>query len=296
MKRTLLIFLVCSVLTLSACSLKTNKNEQTASESVQTTTSVTEQTTSSQEDITIAENDPTNETRSDEESKEPTVSTTQILQETEMPPVTEKTPPATSSATQSHSAETNSPPATATTTEPEENKDTESKPPEESETATSAPSVPQATASDCAMIAEGVVGYINQYRLKEGVAAATVLPGLTRYAEYRSRQLVNNFAHDTKDERAAATALQYGEYIDPTLYGATGEPYYRANAREAIAKGGYYGTPDDVARKLAALVHSSSGHWNYVGGSEYGYIAVGVTYEGGIWYCDIAVARTNTNG
>ena len=295
MKRTLYIFLVCSMLTLSACSLETNKNEQTASESVQTSTSAAKQTTSSQEDITIAENDPTNETRSDEESKDSTVSAAQIPQETVKPPVTEKTPPATSSTTQSHSAETNSPPATATTTEPE-NKNTESKSPAETETATSAPSVSQATASDCALIAKGVVGYINQYRLEEGVAAATVLPGLTTYAEYRSRQLVTNFAHDTKDERAAATALQYGEYIDPTLYGATGEPYYRANAREAIAKGGYYGTPDDVARKLAALVHSSSGHWNYVGGSEYGYIAVGVTYEGGIWYCDIAVAATNTCG
>ena len=149
--------------------------------------------------------------------------------------------------------------------------------------------VPQATAADCAVIAEGVVRYINQYRNEENVPSATVLPGLTAYAEYRSRQLITNFAHETKDERAAATALQYGEYIDPTLYGGSGEPYYRTNAREAIAKGGYYGTPDDVAYKLATLVHSSPNHWSYVGSAKYAYIAVGVTCADGIWYCDIAV-------
>ena len=309
MKRIIFILLVCSMLLLSACSLKTNENEQTASESEQTITSVTESTTSSQVDITIADNDPTNETRSDAESKETTVSTSKIPLETVKPPVaertqsateekqleTEKKQPETTSVTQSETAETNSPPATATTTEPY-SKDTESKPPVEAETVTSAPSVPQATASDCALIAEGVVGYINQYRVKENVAAATVLPGLTKYAEYRSRQLVTNFAHDTKDERTAATALLYGEYIDPALYGASGEPYYRSNAREAIAKGGYYGTPDEVAKKLTALVHSSSNHWSYVGSNKYEYIAVGVTYEGGIWYCNIAVATTSTYG
>lgn len=153
------------------------------------------------------------------------------------------------------------------------------------------PDVPKATASDNVAIANKVIEYINSYRS----SSATKLPGLTKYAEYRSRQLISNFAHDTFDERAAATALQYGTYIDPPLYGMTGEPYYAAGAREAIAKGGYVGTIDEIAQRLAILVKNSAGHWAYVGSSEYPYIAVGVTYESGMWYCDIAMARENTD-
>ena len=76
---------------------------------------------------------------------------------------------------------------------------------------------------------------------------------------------------------------------------ASTEPYYRANANEAIAKAGYVGTVDEVAYKLATLVKNSAEHWCYIGSAEYGYIAVGVTYESGMWYCDIAVAAENTD-
>ncbi len=154
-----------------------------------------------------------------------------------------------------------------------------------------APTEPNATASDSRAVADKVLEYINSYRSTPAIK----LPGLTRYAEYRSRQLIGNFAHDTSDERAAATALQYGTYIDPPLYGMTGEPYYAAGAREAIAKAGYVGSIDHVAERLASLVRNSAGHWAYVGSGEYPYIAVGVTYESGMWYCDIAMARENTD-
>lgn len=157
------------------------------------------------------------------------------------------------------------------------------------------PAEPNATEADSSKIADLVVKYVNDYRIAQGSSAAVRLPGLTRYAEYRSCQLISNFAHDTDDERAAATALQYGDYIDPALFGITGDPYYTVNAREAIAKGGYSGTVDDVAKSLAQLVKNSAGHWSYVGSSEYGYIAVGVTYRSGMWYCDIAMARENTD-
>ncbi|MGN0179749.1 MAG: hypothetical protein ACI4DY_09965 [Monoglobaceae bacterium] len=157
------------------------------------------------------------------------------------------------------------------------------------------PVEPNATAADSSKIADLVIKYINDYRTAQGVPTAARLPGLTGYAEYRSRQLISNFAHDTDDERAAATALQYGDYIDPALFGITGDPYYTVNAREAIAKGGYSGTVDDVAKSLAQLVKNSAGHWSYVGSSEYEYIAVGVTYRSGMWYCDIAMARENTD-
>lgn len=150
---------------------------------------------------------------------------------------------------------------------------------------------PMATADDCAAIADAIIRHINSNRS----APASKLPGLTKYAEYRSRQLVSNFSHDTFDERAAATALQYGRYIDPPLYGMTGEPYYEADAREAIAMAGYVGTVDYVAKKITELVKGSPSHWAYVGSSEYRYIAVGVTYESGMWYCDIAMATEDTD-
>ena len=153
------------------------------------------------------------------------------------------------------------------------------------------PTAPRAGKNDTAAVAQRVLEYINQYRS----SPATRLSGLTEYAQYRSRQLVSNFAHSTADQRAAATALQYGEYVDPSVFGGSGQPYYRANAREAIAKAGYVGTIDEVAMKLATLVKNSPNHWNYIGDSQYCYIAVGVTYESDMWYCAITVASENTD-
>ena len=153
------------------------------------------------------------------------------------------------------------------------------------------PTEPRAGKNDTAAVAGRVLEYINQYRS----SPATRLSGLTEYAQYRSRQLVSNFAHSTADQRAAATALRYGEYVDPSVFGGSGQPYYRANAREAIAKAGYAGTIDEVALKLATLVKNSPNHWNYIGDSQYTYIAVGVTYESDMWYCAITVASENTD-
>ena len=183
------------------------------------------------------------------------------------------------------------------TTEPESEKVTESTTPPQTEPENepakppSEPGKAYAGAEDARTVADKVLEYINSFR----TSSAVKLPGLTSYAEYRSRQLIGNFAHDTNDERAAATALQYGEYVDPSVYGGSGEPYYRANANEAIAKAGYVGTVDEVAYRLATLVRNSAEHWCYIGSAEYGYIAVGVTYESGMWYCDIAVAAENTD-
>ena len=177
--------------------------------------------------------------------------------------------------------------ATKPQTEPTESKTETTQPPAE-ETVTTEP---RAGKNDTAAVAQRVLEYINQYRS----SPATRLSGLTEYAQYRSRQLVSNFAHDTADQRAAATALRYGEYVDPSVFGGSGQPYYRANAREAIAKAGYVGTIDEVAMKLAMLVKNSPNHWNYIGDSQYTYIAVGVTYESDMWYCAITVASENTD-
>ena len=157
------------------------------------------------------------------------------------------------------------------------------------------PEGPKATAADAGAIAAKLVEHLNAYRIEQGSSQTVVLPGLTQYAEYRSRQLASNFAHDTLDERAAATALEYGSYIDPAAYGMTGDPYYVANAREAIAKTDFGGSIDAVAARLARLARNSSSHWSYVGNAGYSYIGVGITYGDGVWYCDIAVADSNTD-
>lgn len=155
--------------------------------------------------------------------------------------------------------------------------------------------IPFANGEDAREIANIMIERINMLCTEQGSVPAIKLSGLTQYAEYRSRQLITNFAHDTKDERAAATALKYGQYVDPLKYGMTGEPYYTANAGEAIAKAGYVGTVENVAEKLALLVRNSPEHWAYVGSSEYRYIAVGITYNSGMWYCDVAVASDNSD-
>lgn len=67
---------------------------------------------------------------------------------------------------------------------------------------TPVPEVPKATASDSVAVANKVIEYINSYRS----SPATKLPGLTKYAEYRSRQLISNFAHDTFDERGGGNS------------------------------------------------------------------------------------------
>lgn len=163
--------------------------------------------------------------------------------------------------------------------------------PEEIDIVPTVPQVIQATAEDNEEIAEKILEYINSYRTIKAIK----LEGLTEYAECRSRQLISRFAHNTEDERAAATALKYGEYIEPALYGMDGEPYYTSCSREAIAKAGYAGAVDDIAEKFAKLIKNSAKHWSYVGANEYLYIGVGVTYESGMWYCDVAVAKENTD-
>ena len=73
----------------------------------------------------------------------------------------------------------------------------------------------------------------------------------------------------------------------------TGDPYYTASSGEAIVKAGYAGSKEYVAESIATLVFYSANHWSYIGNPINKYIAVGVTYESGLWYCDIAVSDVN---
>ena len=146
------------------------------------------------------------------------------------------------------------------------------------------------------LVAQKVAEYINQFRTEQGDVTATVIPGLTEYCKYRCTQLKTNFAHDTDDQRAAAEALQYGEYVDWSLYGIEGEEnYYTANVREAIGKGNWGGTADEIAYSIANGFRNSKGHWSYVGSSKYTYMAVGVMYDGYYWYVCVCMDSENTD-
>ena len=146
------------------------------------------------------------------------------------------------------------------------------------------------------IVAQKVAEYINQFRTEQGDVTATVIPGLTEYCKYRCTQLKTNFAHDTADQRAAAEALQYGEYVDWSLYGIEGEEnYYTANVREAIGKGNWGGTADEIAYSIANGFRNSKGHWSYVGSSKYTYMAVGAMYDGYYWYVCVCMDSENTD-
>ncbi len=146
------------------------------------------------------------------------------------------------------------------------------------------------------LVAQKVAEYINQFRTEQGDVTATVIPGLTEYCKYRCAQLKTNFAHDTADQRAAAKALQYGEYVDWSLYGIEDEGnYYTANVREAIGKGNWGGTADEIAYSIANGFRNSKRHWSYVGRSKYTYMAVGIMYDGYYWYVCVCMDSENTD-
>ena len=172
------------------------------------------------------------------------------------------------------------------------------RPSEPSEPVSSIPETPQAEKPDPAVVAQKVAEYINQYRNEQGDTTMTVLPGLTKVAEYRSRQLVTNFSHDFDED--PCMILKYGELVDMTELGLPeSHNYYVGYNAEAIGKGRWTGTADEIAQKIATGFRNSAGHWSYVGSSEYSYMAVGVTYNPSTWdtwYCCVCVSSKDYGG
>jgi len=198
---------------------------------------------------------------------------------------------------------------TPKTTEKTENKPAETKPTETQQTEPTQPNVkpteesqePEAESEpepvyqvpERSEVEAKVAAYINSCRSTN----ATVLSGLTEVARYRSRELISNFAHT--DGISACNALQYGEFVDMTLYGMSeSDSYYQGYNREAIAKGNWTGSADEIAQRIATGFKNSSSHWSYLGSSEYSYIAVGCTYDeaSSMWYCCICVSSKNYGG
>lgn len=178
-------------------------------------------------------------------------------------------------------------------TEQSENKPAEETTPDNKEPDEELPKPEPVQVPDSSEVEAKVAAYINQYR----PTYATVLSGLTNVARYRSRQLVTNFSHS--DGTDVCNALQYGEFVDMTLYGMSeNDSYYQGYNREAIAKGNWTGTSDEIAKNIADGYRNSSSHWSYLGSSEYPYIAVGCTYDSATstWYCCICISSQNYGG
>ena len=140
-------------------------------------------------------------------------------------------------------------------------------------------------------VGEATVKYINQFRVEQGDTEAISLPGLTLVAEYRAVQLQDNFEHSTADLREAYAYYEYGEWHDNTAYG--GSQYWSANAKEAIARRGCSGNPDQMGKAFAEQFLRSKNHWAYVGSSDYTYIGVGVSYDLGGCYCCVLQTKNN---
>ena len=152
--------------------------------------------------------------------------------------------------------------------------------------------IKNATAADTKEVADKVIFYLNKARAGIGGGELSKLSGLTRYAEYRSGQLISNFAHDPGDWNKAAEATGYGKYIDLSENVGASQGYYDIGAREAIAMAGIVGSTDRIAETLAQIIIDSPRHWSYVGSDEMKYIGVGVSCNSDMWYAAIMVTNT----
>lgn len=185
------------------------------------------------------------------------------------------------------------PPQTEVTEPPKtEEPTTETEPAETTDPVVTTP--PRPSASE---IEQLVAVYLNDHRAAEGAGSMEVLPGLTEVARFRAEQLITNFSHYSDPD--ACTVLQYGEFIDMTELGLdASHNYYQGYDAEACAKGNWTGSAEDIARRIANGFRNSSGHWRYLGSSEYTYMAVGLTYDTHTakWYCCVCVSSKNYGG
>lgn len=158
------------------------------------------------------------------------------------------------------------------------------------------PTEPAEVELDPYEVGAAVAKYINQFRSQQGAGQLIWLPGLSQVAQYRSSQLVTNYAHDTADIREAYAYYRYGEYIDMTVHGLPeSENYYTAYAGEAIGYnyGSCFQSADTAGETLARGFLDSAAHWEYVGSQENIYIGIGCTKSGSTWYVCVLVSQKN---
>lgn len=284
MKKIIILLLCCGVLvSMVGCGGNTAPPPTESPPTTVSETVITETPTETTPPITAVE--PT------EKEKEP-ISTESVDQATE--PTVAATEPTTTAKPTEETKRTETTKATepsaAENTEPKDEKPPKAEvPKEEIYVGIQWPEVNPAD------IEKLVIEKINAYRIAQGDTAATMLPGLTEVARYRANELITNFSHS--GHQNACNALQYGEFIDMTLYGGTAnDNYYRGYSREAIGMGDWFGTAESMSDRIAEGFHHSKGHWSYVGSSEYPYIAVGVTQANGKWYICVCMSAENFGG
>lgn len=292
-KYSLIICLLLCLTVLCSCATKQDIDTSsgavsTITERADTSTVITPDTSDDKEPTETQKKPPqaqesveNGKTQQTDESK--STITEKITEETDKPEKPNKT-------TSSESTVVSKP--TTKPTEETTSKPTETEPPKE----TPESSVPEIVRPTGVEVAQRVIYYINQHRETQGSAKLTALSGMTKVAEYRSNQLITNFAHSAEEQRKAYANYKYGEYVDMTEFGLPeSSNYYTAYCGEAIAKGRWSGTADDIAKKIADGFRNSSGHWNYVGSADNSYIAVGCVYNAssGYWYCCVLVNNVN---
>ena len=283
MKKIIILLLCCGVLvSMVGCGGNT---APPPTESPPTTVSETKIT-----EVPIETTPPTTAVEPTEKEKEPTP--TESADQTTKPTVTATEPPTTAKPKEeTKPTEMLNPtePSMAIKAESEETSSKAEEPQEETYVGIQWPEV------DPADIERLVIEKVNTYRIAQGDTAATMLPGLTEVARYRANELITNFSHS--GHQNACNALQYGEFIDMTLYGGTAnDNYYRGYSREAIGMGDWFGTAESMSDRIADGFHHSKGHWSYVGSSVYPYIAVGVTKANGKWYVCVCMSAENYGG
>lgn len=144
-------------------------------------------------------------------------------------------------------------------------------------------------------VANAFIQYINDYRATDGTARMEYLPGMSQVAQYRSRQLVENFETDTEAIQEAHNYYEYGIFMDMTIYGQ--ESYYTTVSSEGI---GCYDMRDkeqkytvkELAQNWVNACYDSSSHWDYVGSSRFTNVGVGVHYDmdSDLWYVCIMLS------
>lgn len=290
MKKNLIAAVLCGLIltTLAGCAehntpaehfLDSSAITADGSSDTQSSDDITAESTAPTESLAAGTSTPETQLPTEKEEGQPESSSSSDIQ-TESPKTSENKPVQTESPKEDKPAPTEpvQPPKT------ENPKPAPSEPPNSTEPK---PSVPDSTE-----VQKLTAQYINEYRS----TPMTVLPGLTKVTEYRSRQLITNFSHD--EDADVCTQLQYGEYVDMGKYGYPEDSYYRGFNREAIAKGNWTGTADDVARKIAEGFKNSPSHWKYLSSDEYRYMAVGCTYDKATqkWYCCVCISAENYGG
>lgn len=294
MMKRIIAILIAIILSLTLVACSKQPTAQTDIESSEAVSSVQVEVVSDEKDnydesddsTTVHSEKPTVNSNPSSETEDSTVTQTTEKKTVE----TEAKPPVLTEATETQTAE-----SVDTTKQAKESKQevTETKPDTTVEI-TEPTKIETPSANE---VEKKVIEYINEYRVAQGQSEAVVLNGLNNVAKYRAKQLVLNYAHI--HPRTTCGELKYGKYVDLTAYGLPEtDNYYEGFDKEALCKGDWYGTADQIANSIATGFKNSSVHWEYVGQSKYQYMGVGIYYDESTetWYGCICMSKENYGG